>query len=68
MNHDMIKIIPADRFITYVQIVVDYCAQKDDPNRVCITAGGTLIDYLDKVTAPTANHISTQKNETLSSV
>ena len=38
-----IKNIPRDRVITYARIVVDYRAQKKDPNRVRITAGGNLL-------------------------
>jgi hypothetical protein len=34
MNHDEIKQIPKDRTVTYARVVVDYCPQKQDPNRV----------------------------------
>ena len=37
-----IKNIPRDRVVTYARIVVDYRPQKEDPNRVRITAGGNL--------------------------
>ena len=37
--------ILADRTVTYARIVVDYQAQKQDPNHVHITVGGDLIDY-----------------------
>ena len=39
----------------YANIVVDYRPQKEDPNRVRITAGGNLIDYPGKLTTLTAN-------------
>ena len=41
----VLKLIPADRTITYAQVVVDYRPQKEDPNRVRITVGGNLINY-----------------------
>ena len=31
--------------MTYARIVIGYRPQKEDPNRVRITAGGNLIDY-----------------------
>ena len=34
MNHNKIRNIPDDRVITYGHIIVDYRAQKADPNRV----------------------------------
>ena len=40
MTHDKIASTPADRVVTYARIVVDFCPQKKDPNRVQITAGG----------------------------
>ena len=40
-----IKRIPRDRVVTYARIVVDCRPQKEDPNRVRITAGGNLIQY-----------------------
>ena len=40
MSPEDVKKIPKDRVITYGRIVVDYRPQKDDPNRVRITAGG----------------------------
>ena len=55
MSHDDIKTIPSDRVVTYARIVVDFCPQKRDPNRVRITAGGNLIDYPDKLMTRTAN-------------
>ena len=42
MTHQEIAAIPADRTVTYARIVIDYRSQKDDPNRVRITVGGTL--------------------------
>ena len=56
MDHDEIAKIPKDRTITYGRIVIDYRPQKEDPNRVRITAGGNLItDYPGDVTTRTAD-------------
>jgi len=49
MTHEQIKNIPKDRTITYACIVVDYRPQKEDLNRMCINAGGNLIDYPDEL-------------------
>jgi len=38
MMHEQIQSIPKDRTITCACIVVDYRSQKEDPNRVRITA------------------------------
>jgi hypothetical protein len=44
MNHDKIKtVLKAGKKITYANLVVDHRPQKADPNRICITAGGNLI-------------------------
>ena len=40
-----IRNIPKDRVIAYGRIVPDYREQKEDPNQVRITAGGTFINY-----------------------
>ena len=55
MNHEEIKHIPKDRVVTYARIVVDFRAQKTDPNRVRITAGGNLIKYPGELTTRTAD-------------
>eukprot|EP00804_Cyclotella_cryptica_P004885 CCRYP_004953-RA/>CCRYP_004953-RA protein AED:0.21 eAED:0.22 QI:0/0/0/1/0.5/0.33/3/0/1060 len=56
MTHAQIRDIPRDRTITYGRVVVDYRPQKDDPNRVRITAGGNLIkDYPGELTTRTAD-------------
>ena len=55
MSLDEIPNIPADRTVTYARIVVDYRAQKQDPNRVRITVGGNLIDYPGELTTRTAD-------------
>jgi len=47
--------IPWDRVVTYARIVVDYRHQKADPNRVCITVGGNLIEYPYELTTRTAD-------------
>ena len=35
--------------------MVDFCPQKEDPNRVRITAGGNLIQYPGELTTQTAD-------------
>ena len=45
LNHEQIRNIPKDRVVTYARVVVDYRPQKEDPNRVRITAGGNLLKY-----------------------
>eukprot|EP00804_Cyclotella_cryptica_P019746 CCRYP_009657-RA/>CCRYP_009657-RA protein AED:0.25 eAED:0.25 QI:0/0/0/1/1/1/2/0/496 len=55
-----IENIPSDQTITYARVVVDYCPQKDDPNRVCITVGGNLIDYPGELTTRTADLVTSK--------
>ena len=55
LDLDGIKRIPRDRVVTYARIVVDYRPQKEDPNRVRITAGGNLIQYPGEQTTRTAD-------------
>jgi len=55
MSHKEIKNIPWDCVVTYVRLFVDYRPQKEDPNRVRMTAGGNLISYLGELTTRTAN-------------
>jgi hypothetical protein len=43
MTHDEFDSIPEDIVVTYARIVIDLIPQKEDPNRVRITAGGNLI-------------------------
>jgi hypothetical protein len=47
--------IPADRMVTYANIVVDFRPQKEDPHRIRITDGGNLINYPGKLTTQTAD-------------
>eukprot|EP00978_Attheya_sp_CCMP212_P012262 scaffold30472_cov37-Attheya_sp.AAC.1 len=60
LRPEQVKDIPKDRTVTYANIVVDYRAQKEDPNRVRITAGGNLIEYPGELTTRTAD-ITTSK-------
>ncbi len=61
MNHDNIKkILKAGKRITYANPVVDHRPQKEDPNRIQITAGGNLINCNGELLVPTAN-INTAK-------
>jgi hypothetical protein len=45
MKHCDIQHIPVAQPITYARIVVNYCPQKMNPHRICITAGGNLFNY-----------------------
>jgi hypothetical protein len=47
--------IPAERTVTYANVVVDYRPQKEDPNRIRITAGGNRINYPVELTTQTAD-------------
>ncbi len=56
MMHDKIMhALAAKKFFTYMNPVVDYCPQKDDPHQIQITAGGNLIDYNDNASICTAD-------------
>ncbi|MCP4749222.1 MAG: hypothetical protein GY874_24265, partial [Desulfobacteraceae bacterium] len=55
MTHKEIAQILEDRVVTYAQIVVNFRPQKEDPNRVQITAGGNLIQYPGELTTQTAD-------------
>ena len=55
-----ITTIPKNRIITYTRIVVDYRLHKEDPNRVCITAGGDLKTYPHELTTRTADLTKTK--------
>ena len=54
-THNKIRRIPQDRVITYTRLLVNSRPQKDDPNRVRITAGGNLIEYTGELTTRTAD-------------
>ena len=62
MSHEEIAKIPRDRVVTYARIVIDYRPQKDDPNRVRITAGGNLIEYPHELTTRTADITTAKKS------
>ena len=57
---EQVLFIPNDRVVTYTNKDVDYRLQKDDPNRVRITAGGNLIIYPGELTIRTED-ITTSK-------
>ena len=60
MSHEEIARIPKGKVVTYARIVVDFQPQKEDPNRVRITAGGNLIDYPHELTTCTADLTTTK--------
>ncbi len=45
MTHAEVKLIPNAQTVTHACIVVDFHPQKEDPHRICITAGRNLINY-----------------------
>ena len=45
LRPEQVLLIPNDCVVTYANTVVDYRPQKEDTNRVRITAGGDLIIY-----------------------
>ena len=55
LDHNGIRHIPKDRTVTYTRIVVDYRPQKEEKNRVQITAGENLITYPGEVTTRQAD-------------
>jgi hypothetical protein len=42
--------IPKDRVITYTRVVANHCPQKEDPNRIQITASGNLFNHPSELT------------------
>jgi len=61
MTHDEIaQALRAKRVFTYGNPVVDHRPQKEDPNRIRITAGGNLINCEEDVSVRTAD-INTAK-------
>ena len=56
MTHNQIvKMRAKEKKPTYARVVVDFRPQKEDPNRVRITAGGNLIKYAVELTTQTAD-------------
>ena len=55
-----IAMIPGDQTITYARIVVVYCKQKSDTNRVRITVGGNLLKDYQELTVRTADLTTSQ--------
>jgi hypothetical protein len=56
MNHDEIKtVLKVGKKYIHANLVVAHRPQKADPNRICITAGGNLIQCNCELLVPTAN-------------
>merc|ERR1712197_139847 len=55
LTHKQIWRIPKHKVVTHARLVVDFRPQKDDPNRVRMTAGGNLIKYAGELTTRTAD-------------
>ncbi len=60
LSHDEIQNILKDQTVTYACIVIDHWPQKEDPNCVCITVGGNLINYPFELTTHTTNMVSSK--------
>jgi hypothetical protein len=60
LSHTDICKIPQDRTVTYTRTVIVHHPQKEDPNHVCITVGGNLINYPFELTTRTANMVSSK--------
>jgi hypothetical protein len=60
LSHADICKIPQDRTNTYPCTVIEHRPQKEGPNRVRITVGGNLIDYLFELTTRTADMVSSK--------
>ena len=58
--HHEIARIPKGKAVTYAQFIVDFCPQKEDPNRVRIMAGRNLIKYPHGLTTRTADLTTTK--------
>jgi hypothetical protein len=55
MTHAEIPHIPKKQTVTYAPMVVVFRPQKADPHRICITAGGNLINYPGELSTRTTN-------------
>jgi hypothetical protein len=55
-----VRCIPNNRTVTYSRIVINHCPQKEDPNHVCITVGGNLINYPFELTTHTTDMVSSK--------
>lgn len=55
LPHVQIAAIPKSKAITYTRIIVDFRPQKEDPNRVRMTADGNFIKYAGKLAARTSD-------------
>jgi hypothetical protein len=56
MTHGEINIaMKAGHKWTYPRVVIDYCPQKEDPNRIQIAVGGNLITYKGGTSTRTAD-------------
>jgi hypothetical protein len=58
LSHKEIQCIPTICTVTYACIVLDHRPQKEDPNRICITVGGNLINYPFELTTLTTDMVS----------
>jgi hypothetical protein len=59
LSHNEIQHIPSNRTVTYAQIVINHCLQKENPNHVRITVGG-LINYPFELTTCTTDMVSSK--------
>ncbi len=61
MTHNEIaQVLRVGKVFTYANPVVNHKPQKEDPNRIRITAGGNLINYEEELSFRTAD-VNTEK-------
>jgi hypothetical protein len=51
---------PTNQTVTYGQIFINHCPQKEDPNCICITVGGNLINCPFELTTRTTDMVSSK--------
>jgi hypothetical protein len=44
--------------ITYTRVCVNYCPEKENPNRTRVTVGGNLLHYFGNCSTPTVNMVT----------
>jgi hypothetical protein len=60
LSHKDIRLILANRVVTYASIVIDHRPQKEDPNCIHITIGDNLITYPFELTTRTIDMVSSK--------
>jgi hypothetical protein len=60
LSHNEIHHISKDQTVTYDCIAINHWPQREDPNCICITIGGNLINYPFKLTMRTTDMVSSK--------